>query len=742
MPIIVNMIKVPVLPGVWWVEIPERNLRILCGTPMDSIKHLMRLGLVKKIEKDGLVFEQGPNVILLSDIPIQRGRFWNLAEFPVLHMLFRQGMGIPGHPGNTGIKPILTGLSRRAEAVLAYIYRGTYGLVSREEMREAGIAEDELEERWRLKLKFAPGGIKSPQELVDVRSIDNGDITLSDGVILCRDGENRYTFKFKGESVSVDMNLPETEDWSASYTLNNVETSAGYFSITHIGEGNGWDPERPCMGSFITYRGNKYLIDAGGGIDYSLESLGCDIAEIQGIFITHAHDDHIAGLTSLLRGDRKVNIFATRPVMATVRYKCASLLEQEPGFLDRFVNVHYLEEGRWNNLEELGGLEVRPVFSPHPLETTIMFFRALWEGGYKTYGHLADIISRKVLTGFISSAGNGALDKTDVGISEKYVKDVFSEYLRCADVKKVDIGRGMVHGFAEDFIEDPSTRLILSHTEGSLSSAELEIGASVSFGQVDILIPDRGDRLRDLAAGLLERSFPGLPRDDFNLLLNGEIQSVSPGTILLKRGSIAEVLTLIISGTVEAVEASDNRVHPSLRFSAGSLPGEEEFLTRLPAKSTYRSRNHLKVLRIPGDIYIHALSKCGKIQPRLKILETRRFLYSSSFPGSVVSIPRLDDIAAALKERVWKKNSRIRVSENELYIIREGRISSEVDKINNSDTASVGNLIYKKGDWFYLKKVEMKVLEESHVLVLDAAVVEETPVLSWTISEIMGWHPV
>ncbi|MCK5248950.1 MAG: hypothetical protein KAJ98_03240, partial [Spirochaetaceae bacterium] len=276
------MTKIPVIPGVWWVEIPEAGLRILCGAPMDSIKHLMRLGLVKKVERSGVVFEIGPNAILLSDVTIQKGRFWNLAEFPVLHMLYRQGMAIPGHPGNNGSKPILTGLNERTEAVLSYIYRGTYGLVTKDEMLEAGIPENDLDELWRLKLKFAAGEIKSPHELVDVKPVSDGKVSLPGTVTLVREGINLYTFEYKGQSLKVDMNLPEGKDWSATYILNQIDVDDGYFSVIHIGEGNGWDPEKPCMGSIITYRGRKYLIDAGPGIDYSLYALGIDIAEIQG----------------------------------------------------------------------------------------------------------------------------------------------------------------------------------------------------------------------------------------------------------------------------------------------------------------------------------------------------------------------------------------------------------------------------------------------------------------------------
>ena len=715
-----NMTKMPVVPGVWWVEIPEVELRILCGAPMDSIKHLMRHGLVKKVEKDGVSFEIGPNAILLSDVAIQKGRFWNLAEFPVLHMLYRQGMVIPGHPGNNGSKPILTGLKKRAEAVLGYIYRGTYGLVTKDEMLEAGIPENKLEELWRLKLKFAAGEIKPPHGLVDVKPVTDGKVTLSGAVTLIREGENIYTFKIKDQSLKVDMNLPEGKDWSTSYTLNHLDINDGYFSVIHIGEGNGWDPEKPCMGSIVTYRGRKYLIDAGPGIDYSLEALGIDIAEIQGLFITHAHDDHFAGLTSLLRGDRKVNVYATRPVMATVRFKCAALLEREPGFLDELVDIHYLDEDTWNDID---GLEVRPTMSPHPLETTIMFFRALWEGGYKSYAHLADIISRKVLEDFISPDG----------ISKEFKDRVFAEYSRQADIKKIDAGRGLIHGFAEDFIDDSSPRLILSHTEGDLSPAEKEIGASVSFGQVDILIPDRGDRLRDISATLLNQTVPGLHRDDYNLLLNGKVQHIAPGTPIVKKDSIPESLLLIITGTVDALSTENI---PAVRYAAGSLIGEQEFLTQNPAGCTYRSRNHVKALRIPADLYVHALSKSKKIEKRLMILEGRRFLYSGLFPGHVVSCPRLDEIAKEMKERSWKKGKKIKPGKDELYILKRGSVI---------ETGKNGERILEEGEWLNLQsvlpfvsiqaEVSWLVRSASIIVVLPGRLVRNVPVLGWTLAE-------
>jgi len=70
--------KQKVANGVFWVEIPEADLRILCGCPADAVKHLVRRGLVAPTTKGGVACETGPNAILLSDTPIQRGSFANL----------------------------------------------------------------------------------------------------------------------------------------------------------------------------------------------------------------------------------------------------------------------------------------------------------------------------------------------------------------------------------------------------------------------------------------------------------------------------------------------------------------------------------------------------------------------------------------------------------------------------------------------------------------------------------------
>ena len=164
-----------VSPGIHWLSFPEANLNVLCGCPADSVKHLMKKGLIRSIEKDGMTYESGPNAILLSDLKLQNGHFANLAEFPILQMLYRQGMLLPEHPNNTGAKPILIGSEDCVQEQMNYIFRGNYGLISVEEMVQAGIDKETAENINRDWLNFRPRIVfnqgRKPDDLVVIDQI-------------------------------------------------------------------------------------------------------------------------------------------------------------------------------------------------------------------------------------------------------------------------------------------------------------------------------------------------------------------------------------------------------------------------------------------------------------------------------------------------------------------------------------------------------------------------------------------
>ena len=60
--------KIKVAPGITWVEIPLAQTYILCGTPADSVKHLIKNGMIQDIEKESInIFVIDKNFISLPD---------------------------------------------------------------------------------------------------------------------------------------------------------------------------------------------------------------------------------------------------------------------------------------------------------------------------------------------------------------------------------------------------------------------------------------------------------------------------------------------------------------------------------------------------------------------------------------------------------------------------------------------------------------------------------------------------
>ena len=181
------------------------------------------------------------------------------------------------------------------------------------------------------------------------------------------------------------------------------------------------------MGSIVCFHGLLYLVDAGPNITRSLAALGISMGEIEGIFHTHAHDDHFAGLTSLVASDRRLKYFAVPYVRSTAQKKLSALMRFDEERFSRYFEIHDLVADQWN---DVGGLEVRPLYSPHPVETTVFFFRVREGDSVRTYAHLADIPSFAVL-GRLAEGRDGI-----PALSEASRASFAEELLQPVDVKR------------------------------------------------------------------------------------------------------------------------------------------------------------------------------------------------------------------------------------------------------------------------------------------------------------------
>ena len=653
-----------VTTGVYWLESP--HLRILCGCPAEVVKHLGKRGLILPEQRGDTLTETGPNAILLSDLAIQNGVLGNLAEFPVLQMLYRQGMMIPDHPNNRGEKPLLIGSKEQVERQLAYIHRGNYGLLDEQEIMEAGIPEEQAREMMRIKLAFAFGTIHEPERFLDTVVIGDEPVQLDGGLSVERSGCNRFTFRLDDESAEVNLSLPPGGGYELPYPLQHRRVERAYFSVVHTGEGDGWDMERPCMSSVLFFQGQCYLVDAPPNVDEILLHLGIDLSEVAGLFHTHAHDDHFAGLAALMRAGHRMQYFATPLVRTSVSRKLTALTGLEERLFPRFFEVRDLAFDEWN---DCNGLEVMPLYSPHPVENNLFLFQAMGPDGYRSYAHWADLSARPVLERMTDPA------RTAEPVSKGFIEGVLEDYDRPADLKKLDIGGGMIHGRAEDFVDDPSARLVLSHLDRPLSDAEREIGSSATFGDEEPLITSQQDYRRRNAYRFLRPQLPEVPDHRLHTLLNAPLAEVDAGAILLRRGQRPRHAELVISGTVEYLRSTEGVRH---QLSTGALIGEYALIHDAPSPATFRALSPMVVMRIPLSLFRFVLEKEGLEETLRERVDRVTRLRNTRLLGERTSFALLHCIAEHAAELEAGAGETLGPAEpRTLYLVDEGELVLE-----------------------------------------------------------------
>lgn len=669
------IIKKHISTGVTWVAIEEAELFICCGCPADAIKHLKNAGVVQSYEIEGNYTESGPNAILLSDTLIQNGQLSSLAEYPILHMLYMQGMNLPNHPNFKKIKPLLIGHQKQITMQLDYVTIGNHGLGSVEEIIEGGISVENAEKIFATKLHYTGGSLKSMEDLVDSCVLEENSKEIKNGVLIERLGLNVFEISYKNEKIKVDLNVEKDDHFSLPYNLPFKKVIPGKFSITHSGEGNGWDPTRPCMASLVHFNNKVYLIDAGPNILKNLSYLGLGLSEIDGIFLSHIHDDHFAGITELLNVERKLNFYATKLIRITAERKLKALMNSEYDLIQVAFNCHDLLFDEWNDLD---GLEVMPVYSPHTVETSTFNFKVKKGNSYKTYTHLSDTINLKEFKAIVNESPTVFTDE-DI----TYVKQ---SYLSTVNLKKVDVGGGSIHGHLSDYKDDKSEVLVLAHTDGVVTS-EKENFINVEFGDTQHLIESNDmDYLKSNCFDFLKRYFNMLSDEEVLPLSRGKMRLFKPGEVILTKEE-KEKIYLIVNGIVSYQLASKKE----LMLDAGNFIGYSRRYFKDILPEEYSAWSYVHGLELDEGIldrYIAVHGLRSDISDRISMMVMLRNseLVNHMLSNSIMNkISKSAEVVRLREFQITKE-----VLQNNLFIVKKGVVKTKFDnrytaKINKGE---------------------------------------------------------
>ena len=713
--------KKHIATGVTWVTIEEADLFLCCGCPADTVKHLKNSGIIQSIEIDGVKAENGPNAILLSDTLIQNGQVSSLAEYPILHMLYLQGTNVPNHPNYQKWKPTLIGHREQIEMQLGYVSVGNHGLSTLEEIMEGGLSFESAKKIFETKLHYSNGKITPMHELVDSCDFDGQRIEVKRGVEIRRIAINEFQISYKDQCIDVNLNIQENEHFTAPYSLPFKNIIPGKFSITHSGEGNGWDQHRPCMASVIHCNNRIYLIDAGPNVLNNLSYLGIGLSEIDGIFLSHIHDDHFAGITELLNVERKLNFYATRLIRLTAEKKLKALMNSEQDLLHTAFNCQDLEFNEWTSIN---GLEAMPFYSPHTVETSTFNFRVLDQEGYKTYTHLSDTINLEEFRKIIH-------ESPDIFSNADY-EQIKNSYLTKVNLKKVDVGGGQIHGNIMDYAEDKSDMIVLAHTSKILRPPK-ENFTNVAFGTTHILIEDKDKSFfKNKSKTYLKHYFNMLDDVEIDELANGKIMVFAPGDHIVSRENTSTIY-LIISGIVKCENAKGTQ-HT---LDAGNFLGYSKRYFRADLPDGYAAWSYVYCIVYDEHSFSKFILKAGLIdavKSRISMMQTLR---NSIIINDLLSNSIINWISKHAQEVIGPEYILTEEQlQKHLFLIRRGSVTITYDEdkkvvIGEHEHFGGMELMYE-----YRKKQQFFIDDELEAVSISVDILKNIPKFLWRLLEL------
>jgi hemerythrin len=304
-----------------------------------------------------------------------------------------------------------------------------------------------------------------------------------------------------------------------------------------------------------------------------------------------------------------------------------------------------------------------------------------------------------------------------------------------ADLKKVDCGGGLIHGEAADFRGDRSAKIVLSHTSSDqLSAVQKEIGSNAVFGTQDSLIETHQDYMMRRAESYLASRFPGVPRHEFDLLLNCPMALVNAGEFIIRKGAPCHTVYLILAGVAEVIDSSAG---VQRMVCAGTLAGELAALEGGTHTSTCRAKSYVTVLQIPADLFAGFMRRAFDLKESLGLCRRTLFLQGTWLFGETVSSNVQNTIARSMRE--IRAPAGLRVGggdEAELYLVKSGRVSITFEG-RVVDRAGPGDFFGEECVFFQRASLMEAVAEEdSACFVIPGDILMGIPIAAWKLVEV------
>ncbi|WP_298816153.1 cyclic nucleotide-binding domain-containing protein [Chloroflexus sp.] len=362
-------------------------------------------------------------------------------------------------------------------------------------------------------------------------------------------------------------------------------------TLQFIGGSDGFDPTgiTTCFLAYIG-AGQPLLFDAAAYLNVRLAHLGLAPRQIDLVIISHAHEDHIAGLPELiLTGGKRVQLVTAQPIYRSLLRVLGAMLDLPPDSVAELFDFFPLDPGQPLDLH---GYHFESIYAVHSIPTIAVRVAGIGYSGDMRYDEAW--LTHLYQTGHLSAERLAALRRFAEG----------------AEVLVHDMGGGAIHTTpTAQLLRDLSARnrrVVLAHTSrrdfdtiGELAD-RVEVAGSghiVGIGEV-ISDDEQRQRFETLTICPIFARLPVNERAD--LAARCAIVDYAADAIIAYEGDFSDGSAYVVHhGIVEILVGGE-----SVRLlGRGNSIGERGALIGEPRTSTMRAHSDVQLLQITPDLF-------------------------------------------------------------------------------------------------------------------------------------------
>ncbi|MGC4117587.1 MAG: cyclic nucleotide-binding domain-containing protein [Myxococcales bacterium] len=649
-----------IMPGA--VVIHADDEQILCGFPEEVAKACFAHG--KQI-----------SAWLLPDVRSKNGIVQWALEFPLYVALFVQGLFSKGKKLNVFCH------RKDFEAAVEYLHLTLLGL-TREQLKAEGVdartAEFLVREGSSLALKKPDGSVAQITDFLNPVFFDAEGVIQFGGLTLRAHGDNAWSF-FTAEDRVEEFKLEVEGEQLPPYTrpMNTALTPVipQQLELVTLGASNGFDITGPCSNMLVQSAGHFLLVDSGPYIKQVLEASGIGLNQIEGVILTHAHEDHAVGLSALLQLGRRIKLYVTRETAAILRRKLAILnpdVDAPEGLLDAAFDLVYVAPGK--DYAFLG-LTLKFHYTMHSIPCVGVELSCDDRGMTRRVLITGDNNSRPAIE---KAAAAGVVDAARL----ESLRELFE---RQCDLVVADAGGGLIHGLTADYEANRSTNVIYVHT-GKLPEDQVHRFTLAAPGHRYTIIPENSRPTpieRDGAFLALARNFDSSRPEWLHTLLDAAApMSINRGQVVVRQNDLSRDFFVVLSGKLDvlvqagAEATAAGRPHKVAEIQPGEIFGEMAVIMGSPRTATVQATTPVRLLRVPGEAF-RKFAQEENLGGQLQTLWAKRTDVQSVDILAPLPLSTVHEIAkAAVKHTVEPGATLIREGSKSttVYILAAGRV--------------------------------------------------------------------